>query len=153
MFLALEGFTLPSGYIIKELTVIFDDDNYQHFHFKAPANFYPTNDEQRTINYTTNYLNQLFFSDNSLLPYSTINDILKNLSSHTIYVAGQSAYRFVKSKIPLTNVIDICIDYNFTYPKVLEKTNCFKDHNPRYCSLSKCKYIKNFMINEWSMTQ
>ena len=153
MFLALEGFTLPSGYIIKELSVIFDNDNYQHFHFKPPTNFYPTNEEHYTINYTTTYLNQLYLMDDSLLPYSTINDILKNLSSHTIYVAGQSAYNFIKAKLPMTRVINICIKNNFEYPKQLSKSNCFKDHNPRYCSLSKCKYIKNFMINEWAMIQ
>ena len=153
MFLALEGFTLPSGYIIKELSVIFDDDNFQHFQFKAPPNFYPTTEEQRTIKFSTKYLNQLYLTDDSLLPYSTINEILKNLSFHTIYVAGHSAYNFIKAKLPMTHVIDICIKNNFKYPKQLSKSNCFKDHNPRYCSLSKCEYIKKFMINEWAMSQ
>ena len=155
MFLALEGYNLapPTGYIIRELTVICDNDDYQHFHFRAPDNFHPTDKEKRTIKYTTTHLNQLYINDTALLPYSTLNYILKNLSSNTIYVAGQCAYNFIKSKIEFSNVIDICMDYNFTYPKTLPKSNCFKDHNPRYCSLSKCKYIKNFMINEWAMNQ
>ena len=153
MFLALEGFTLPSEYIIKELTVIIDDDNYQHFHFASPPNFHPTFEELQTINFATKNVNGLYLSDDSLLPYSTINDILQKIAHHTIYVVGHSTYNFIKSKLPMTNIIDICVQYNFKYPKKLPKSNCFKSHNPRYCSLSKCIYIKKFIINDWSMTQ
>lgn len=149
MIVTLEGFTLPSGYIIKELTVLSDNnDEYQHFHFNAPENYQPTPSDLTTINYATRYLNQLTLSDDSLLPYSTINAILQNLVKHTIYVAGHSACSFIKSHLPLSNIIDITSTCDFKYPKILNPVDCFKAHRPRYCSLAKARCIKNFMMQQ-----
>ena len=146
MILTLEGFTIPSGYIIKELTVINDKNNeYQHFHFNAPKDFQPTPSDIYTINYATKHLNQLSFSDDSLLPYVAINAILQNLEKHTIYVAGHSAHKFITSHLPLSNIIDITTTLDFKYPPVLQPADCFKTHRPRYCSLAKAWYIKSFM--------
>ena len=146
MILTLEGFTLPSGYYIKELTIMNENGNgYQHFHFNAPDNFQPTPSDQCTINYTTRHLNQLTLCDDSLLPYSTIEIILQNLSTRTIYVAGHSAYNFIKNYLPLTNIINISSTHDFKYPPTLDPVSCFKTHRPRYCSLAKARCIKNFM--------
>ena len=146
MILTLEGFTIPSGYIIKELTVINDqNDEYQHFHFSAPKDFQPTSIDRLTINYATRNLNQLSLSDDSLLPYGAIDVILQNLVYTTIYVAGDSAYKFIKSHLPLSNIIDIISTLDFKYPKTLPPAGCFKTHRPRYCSLAKARCIKNFM--------
>ena len=145
MILTLEGFTLPSDYIVKELTVVFDSGNHEHFHFKAPPGFQPTATDLRTIKFASNYLNQLTLEDQSLLPYSAIDTILQAVASNTIYVAGNSAYNFMTAKLPFTKVIDICKTYNFIYPKDLPPTNCFKRHRYRYCSLAKAEYIKSFM--------
>ena len=152
MILTLEGFTIPSEYIIKELTVINDkNDEYQHFHFNAPKDFQPTPSDLYTINYTTKHLNQLSLSDDSLLPYTAINAILQNLEKHTIYVAGHSAHKFIKSHLPLSNIIDITSTLDFKYPLILRPAGCFKTHRPRYCSLAKAWCIKNFLLQqqEW----
>ena len=147
MIVTLEGFTLPSGYVIKELTALnVSNDEYQHFHFNAPENFKPTHTDLQTINYATRYLNQLSLSDDSLLPYAAITAILQNLVKHTIYVAGHSAYSFIKSHLPLSNIIDITSTLNFKYPKILNSADCFKTHRPRYCSLAKARCIKKFML-------
>ena len=148
MILTLEGFTLPSGYIIKELTVLNDDDEYQHFHFSAPKNFRPTPSDLYTIDYTTKHLNQLSLSDDSLLPYATIDVILQNIVNNTIYVAGHSAYNFIKSRLPLSNIVNICTALNFKYPATLESANCFKTHRARYCALAKARCIKKFMLEQ-----
>ena len=145
VILTLEGFNLPSGYIVKELTIIFNDDSYQHFHFNAPKDFFPTAKDLRTINYVRRHLNGLSLSNDCLLPYTSINDILNNLTSYTIYVAGNSAHKFIMNHLPLNNIIDICSEYDFKYPEELLPMGCFKQHNPRYCSLSKAKYIKSII--------
>ena len=139
VILTLEGFTLPSGYIVKELTIVFDDDSYQHFHFNAPKDFFPTAKDLRTINYVRRHLNGLSLSNDCLLPYTSINDILNNLSSCKIYVAGNSAHQFIMAYLPLNNIIDICREYNFKYPEELLPMDWFKQHKPRYCSHSKAK--------------
>ena len=145
LLLAMEGFNLSSGYIIKELTILFPDDSYQHFQFNPPNDFHPTAAQWKTINYTQKHLNELTLYDNALLPYSTINDIMQKISSHTIFVAGNITQSVINEYLPLTKVIDICTEYNFSYPKELPPANCFKQHRPRYCSMAKATYVKNFM--------
>ena len=145
VIIALEGFTLPSGFIAKELTILDDNLTYQHFHFTKPEDFHPTAQDLRTIKYTSEVLSQLYLDDNSLLPYSTINTILRQMSSHKIYVAGHTAHKFITTYLPTTEVIDLCKKYKFTYPLKLPYIECFKLHTPRYCSLAKAKYIYKFM--------
>ena len=147
MILTLEGVTLPSQYLVKELSIVYDGScaEYQHFQFKPPPGFNPTPLELRTIKFATNNLHQLPLYDRSLLAYSTIDSILQSLEPQTIIVAGNSAFSYVTSKLPFSRVIDICQQYNFTYPKQLDPACCFKTHRPRYCSLSKGLYIKQFM--------
>ncbi len=145
MILTLEGFTLPSGYLIKELTVCMDNGEMQHFHFEAPPNFYPSEMELRTIRFANKHLNQLSLHEGNLLPYSTIDDILQKMASNTVYVAGSAAFNLVSSKLPSTLVLDVCSLYNFKYPNELPYTSCMKRHRARYCSFSKCLFIKDFL--------
>ena len=145
LILTIEGFNLSSGYIIKELTIMYQDDSYQHFQFSPPKDFQPTDAQEKTIYYTQRYLNELALSDNALLPYSTINDIMQKISTYTIFVAGYTTYKVIKEYLPLVKIINVCSEYNFSYPKELPPTNCFKQHRPRYCSMAKATYVKNFM--------
>ena len=145
MILALEGYTLPTWYIIKEMTVIFENNNLQHFQFAAPTDFQPTGRDLYTIRFTTKYINEIAYSDNSLLLYPMIDCILQKLSSQTIYVAGHCAYQFLSTKLPTTRIIDVCTKHDFKYPKELPTANCFKQHRPRYCSMAKATYVKHFM--------
>ncbi len=144
MILALEGFTLPSGYLVKELSVCLE--NYEiHFYFKAPTNFEPSAKDLQTIRYASKHVNHLTLHDDNVLPYEALDVILQSLASKTIYVAGNSAYQFVAAKLPTTLVFDISSVYNFKYPKELPDTTCAKRHGSRYCSLAKCLCIKQFM--------
>ena len=145
VIVTLEGFTLTSGFIAKELTVFYNNRNFQHFHFTKPIDFQPTAQELCTIKYTSEVLSKLYLDDFSLLPYTTINTILRQISSHKIYVAGHTAHKFITTHLPTTKVIDICKEYKFKYPLVLPSVACFKEHTPRYCSLAKAKNIYKFM--------
>ena len=141
----MECFNLSSGYIIKELTILIPDDSYEHFQFNPPNDFNPTAAQTKTIKYIQKHLNELTLYENALLPYSIINDIMKKISSHTIFVAGNITQNVINEYLPLSKVIDICTEYKFSYPKELPPANCFKQHKPRYCSMAKTAYVKKFM--------
>ena len=147
MIVTLEGFVLPTRYIIKELSIFHESGSFQHFHFQAPTDFYPTEKELQTIKYASKNLNQLHLVDNSILPYSSLDIILKSIARQTIYVAGSTAEKFLTAKLPTSCIINISDKYQFKYPDNLAKTECFKNHNSRYCSLSKGKFIRMFLNN------
>ena len=127
------------------MSVCLGDGEIQNFHFKTPLNFQPTQMELRTIRFAKKRLNQLSLHDGNILPYHTIDNILQNIASNTLYVAGNAAYNFVTSKLPTTLVLDICRIYDFKYPSELSNTNCVKRHRARYCSYAKCLYIKEYL--------
>lgn len=68
MIVTLEGFMLSTGYLVKELTVLYDLIDYQRFYFESPENFHPTISDLRTIGYTEKHLNKFSLQDNHLLP-------------------------------------------------------------------------------------
>ena len=103
MILALEGFMLPRGYIVKELTILFNNSDYQHFHFKSPPGFCPTTSDLKTIRYASARLHQLPFDDQNVLPFSMVETILENIAPQTIFVAGSCAYNFVIKTLPLSD--------------------------------------------------
>ena len=152
MIVTLEGFVLPTRYIIKELSIFHESGSFQHFHFQAPTDFYPTEKELQTIKYASKNLNQLHLVDNSILPYSSLDIILKSIAPQTIYVAGNTAEKFLSAKLPTSCVINISDKYQFKYPDYLTRTDCFKNHNFRYCSLSKGKFIRMFLNNIFKCT-
>lgn len=146
MIISIEGYRLPSGFIVREMSVIFDNGNFQHFEFKCPTGYYPTMQDQDTIKYTTRYLNEIHYYDDGLLPYSVVDDILRSLANQTIYVGGHSTFNFITAKLPLTRVIDICKTFEFRYPKILlPSSKCFRQHNNRYCSAAKAEYVQGFL--------
>jgi hypothetical protein len=144
MIVTLEGFTLPSGYLVKELTILYTNNDYQHFHFKSPEDFAPTGSELRTIKYATSYLHQLPLYDRNPLPYSMLATIVTSLRDDTIVVAGSAAFNLIRDFLPFSRIIDICESYNFKYPPALPPTHCFRNHQPRHCSLAKGQFISLF---------
>ena len=145
MIITFEGYVLPQRYIIRECTIIFDDRHYQHFHFKLPDNLNLTKVDNRTIKYCTKYLNELPLGSLNVLPYSTLDVILKSLDGQKVFVAGSAAFSFASTKMTKSTVIDTCQENNLKYPSTLPSEDCFKSHNPRYCSLSKAKFIQKFL--------
>ena len=145
MIVTLEGFVLPTRYIIKELTIIHDSDSFQHFHFQGPLDFNPTEKELQTIKYVTKYLNHLHVHDDSVLPYSTLDVILKSITTEKIYIAGNAARAFLTRKLPTSCIVDITSKFGFKYPNELPNAPCFKNHSSRYCSLCKGKFIAEFL--------
>ena len=136
----IEGFYVSGQYIAKELTLLFPKDSYQHFMFNTPKNLFVSNKDKITVRYTEK-LNGLALTNDCFLPYNLIEHILDRIGHFRIYTAGNQAQNFLQKHLPYSNVIDICHEYNFTYPRHLPPVPCFKRHPTRYCSLAKALAI------------
>lgn len=139
---ALEGFYISGRYIAKELTILFEPDNYQHFMFNNPDNLTYSGNDYSTVKYTQR-LNGLSPANDCFLPYSIIGLILDKIQNYRIHTAGNQSKDFLSSYLPHSEVIDICQLYNFKYPLHLPPAPCFRQHPSRYCSLAKAIAIKS----------
>ena len=140
----IEGFQLLQQFVVKELTILFSTDKYQHFHFNCPVNMMITPRDWSTIRYNQHY-SGLDLIDDSYLPYDVIRYILNKVSKIRIFTAGNQAKKFLTDYLPNSEIIDICKVYGFKYPLILENSPCFINHSSRYCSLSKAKTVKAAM--------
>lgn len=148
VFVAIEGFNnLSQGYIIKELSIVYLDNTYQHYQFKSPEEFIPTNADMKIINYCKKYLNGFSLEDNFYLPNHLHNTIIGELLDFKIYVAGNTTKSFICDILPTNVVMDVTSLIDFQYPEALPDPHCFKPHgfNNRYCSLSKARFLKKRM--------
>ena len=136
----VEGYYVSGRYVAKELTILFDENNYQHFMFNCPKNLVLSNKDMKTVEFTEQ-LNGLKFKNNSFLPYSTIEYILSYIKDCYIQTAGFHAKSFLKSYLPETEIEDLCYKFGFKYPKNLQQAPCFVQHPSRYCTLSKARTI------------
>ena len=143
-----DGFCLPSRYIIRECTIIYSNGEFDHYRFAAPPDYQPSAEDMKAIQFTSNYLTRLPFIDNSLLPYDCVLTILQKLSNMTLYCAGNQAYHLLKNNLPLTKIVNASSRFGFSYPAVLPSANCGRRHNPRYCSLAKAFYLRDFMRDD-----
>ena len=142
VFVAIEGFNLKQGYVIKELSIVQPNDTFQHYQFKTPENFTPSAAERKTIYYTKHYLNGFSIEDECYLPNHIHPTILCELKTFKIYVAGEITKLFLSNILPETIIIDVCSLLDFRYPNELPESHCFRTHRQRYCSLAKARYIK-----------
>ena len=140
--IAIEGFNLKQGYVIKELSIVYSDNTYQHYQFKTPETFVPTAADIKTINYTNQYLNGFSIEDNYYLPNILHSTILNEFKNFKIYVVGQITRRFISNILLETAIIDVCSLMDFQFPDELPDPHCFKPHRYRYCSLAKARFIK-----------
>ena len=149
VFVAIEGFNLKQGYVIKELSIVHPDDTFQHYQFKTPENFIPSAVERKTINYTKNYLNGFSVEDECYLPNNLHSTILNEFKNFKIYVAGEITTRFLLHILPEASIINVCSVINIQYPKELPDPHCFRTHRHRYCSLAKARCIKATYIDDF----
>lgn len=128
---------------MKEITILFPNREYKHFIFEKPDCFKPTQQDYITIRYTTENLNQLSFSEGDT-PYNTIESILTPYKNYKIHTYSDIFQSFLQNILPTTTIINIQT-LGYKLPKKLPKANCFRNHNPRYCSLAKVKAVSNFV--------
>ena len=143
VFIAIEGFNLKEGYVIKELSIVHCDNSYQHYLFKTPENFTPSPADEKTIDYTEAYLNGFSIEDDFYLSNDLHTTILNEFVNFKIYVAGDITKTFIANILPDTGIIDVCSLIDFRYPTELPDPHCSWNHRARYCSLAKSRYIKD----------
>ena len=148
---AIEGFQVSQQFVVKEMTILFDANRYQHFHFDSPSNLIIAPRDWNTLRYTQNH-SGLNLEDDSFLPYGVIGYILSKIIDLRIYTAGNQSKTFLSNYLPKSDIVDTCQEYNFKYPLVLQDSPCFVPHSSRYCTLSKAKTLKVavqlFQVNE-----
>ena len=143
-FVGLEGYTLPTGFILKELCIIYPNSEFDHYLFKMP-NWYLTEGAQRTIRYTTQVLNNLSYMDGKV-PYEEISNVLDPIKDTIIYTYSDIAVSFLQRYLPTTVVKNVQSD-GFKMPNILPDSNCFRTHCPRYCAKSKAIAVKEYAEN------
>ena len=83
VFVGIEGFTLPEQYIAKEVTLLFENNEFTHVLLAPPLGYSPTTKEMRAINYTTKYLHGIPYTEGDM-PHAKFNVILSRLNQiHT----------------------------------------------------------------------
>ena len=144
VYIAMEGFTLPSDFVLKELFELFPNGEYNHLLF-LPPDIALTEADKRTVRYTTKNLNNISYFDGDV-PYNQLHEILSKLRDYKIYTYSEVAVKTLQSHLPMTVIINIQ-DMGFKMPGQPEDPCCFRIHNHRYCAKAKGLAIKSFMDN------
>ena len=141
--IAMEGFTAPSGYILKELCIMYPDGEFNHYLFTKPLSMF-TEDDLRAINYATENLSKLPLEDGAV-PYNEIDSILEKEREHYIYTYSEVAKKVLQTYLP-TSFVENVQQKGFQMPKQIPNSHCFRNHNQRYCAKAKAIAVRNFMF-------
>ena len=142
-FVAVDGFQLQHDWVVKELTLLFDNGEFNHILFAPPEDYIYTNIDPQTIRYTTEHLNGLNFQDGSV-PYSYLEDHIGKLKTCKIYCYGQATRKLILNYLPFSTIVNIQ-ELGFKMPNRLPSSECGRNHISRYFSLSKAKVVKKFV--------
>ena len=143
VFIAVDGYTLPCAFVVKELCIMFSGGEYNHFLLKPPVNQHLTDVDKRTICFTTRHLNNLHYNDGDT-PYENLHQILSKYSEYWVYTYSEPAVKLLQRALP-TSVITNIQDLGFKMPKMLPNPACCRVHNPRYCAMAKAIAVKNYL--------
>ena len=142
VFVGMDGYTLPNGFIMKELCVLYPNDEYNHFLFKKPDSLLSQISE-RTVRYTTQHLNNLSYEDGDIT-YTLIPDILDKIKDLKVYTYSDIAQKFLQEILPTTTIENVQ-NRGYQMPAKLPDSKCFRTHNQRYCAKAKAIAVKKFM--------
>ncbi len=143
VYIAMDGYTLPCGFIAKELCIMFPNGEYNHVLLQPPLNQELSAVDRRTVRYTTQHLNNLSYSDGDM-PYENLCDILSKYDEYRVYTYSKVVLKLLQTVLSTSVVINIQ-DMGYEMPSELPDANCFRVHNPRYCAKAKSIAIKNFV--------
>ena len=143
VYIGLEGYTLPSGFIVKELCVLYPNGEYSHHLFKPPSNKLLSEIERRTVRYATIHLNHISYND-GYIPYANVDEILSKYQDCQVFTYGEVSLNFLQSAMP-TTVIENIQNRGFKLSAELSDPGCCRIHPPRYCAKAKALAIKSFL--------
>ena len=142
VIIGLDGYTLPGQFVLKEMCLIYPNEEYNHYLFKKPDGFL-SNLAMKTVRYTTENLNNLSYEDGDI-PYTLIPEILEKVKDLRIFTYSDIAMRFLQMHLPTTSIENIQ-HRGYKMPATLPNTKCFRLHNPRYCARAKALAVKKFL--------
>ena len=142
-YIGIEGYNIPSGFIVKELAIVYPNEEFDHYLFKSPNDFLLTAKDEETIRYITRHLNNLSYTDGDI-PYSMVGSVLEKLKDYTIYTYGLQTQRLVQGFLPTATIINTQDD-GHKLDQHLPDPSCFRIHNFRYCAKSKAIEIQKFV--------
>lgn len=142
VFVGVEGFTLPQQFIVKELTLLFENGEFNHTMFAPPLGYTPTTQELATIRHTTEHVHGIPFTEGDM-PYAKLHEILSKLHNYKVYCYGENTKKLLQNHILFTPVINIQRE-GFKMPQ-LEASCCGRYHPGRHCSMSKAIAVKTFV--------
>ena len=124
VYIGVDGFTLPSGFIVKEICFLYPNWEFCHLLFKPPPNQNLSEVDKRTIRYTTMNLNNLNYLDGDV-PYNCLHDIIQTVQLHDIYTYSEVAMKFLQDILPTSMITNIQTQ-GFKMPSVLPDPACFR---------------------------
>ena len=154
-YIGVEGFLTKSGFILKELCIFYDSDEYDHYMFEKP-NWTLTGKDLETVRYASTELNGLQLYDGTI-PYKEIGGILQSIRDYQIYTFSDLAVKTLRKYLPVTKKIKNIQELGFEMPKQLPNSYCFRSHNVmdkkhsikssryRYCAKAKALEVRDFM--------
>lgn len=140
--IAIEGYTLPSGFIMKELCMLFPNGEYNHFLFAKPE-MDLTERDLRAMRYTTENLNNLSYDDGDI-PFNLIGQILEKVKDCRIFTYSEISLKTLQTYLPTTSIINVQ-SRGFKMPPALPTSGCFRDHNQRYCAKAKSFEVMKYL--------
>ena len=142
-YVGFEGYFTQSGFVHKELCILYDTDIYDHYLFRKPEEKLSEAD-MATVRWATCHLNNLEFND-GCVPYKEIEQIFKKIENYEIYTFSYVAVETLQKYIPNAPKIQNIQEFGYEMPKRLGFAYCFRPHTPRYCAKAKAREVRNYM--------
>ena len=155
--ITIDGVNFSRRFVAKELSIyLIEENSTRHMLLKAPTDFWMTAADKKTHYFAVNVLGTIPLSAHTFgsLDYYSHVGAIDSLKDHKIFVVGEMTEKFVQNIIPHADIWNIQELTSFKYPKTLQYACCGVNHNPRYCSLAKLHFIRDFIIcnppSEWN---
>lgn len=144
-YVVIEGFPLSSGYIVKELTILYPNNEYTHLLFQKP-NIWLSHMDVKTVRYVTRHIHGLSFDDGDV-PLTEFANIISKLKEFTVYTYSLDSLHVLQGILPTTVIISIK-EKGYSLPMYLPDPDCCRSHeNYRNCSKAKALAIKEIVEN------
>ena len=90
-YVGIEGFSTKSGFILKELCIFYDGEEFDHYMFEKPS-WTLTDTDLETVQYVSSQLNGLNLYD-GCIPYKEVDGILRGIRDYQIYTFSDLAVK------------------------------------------------------------
>ena len=144
VYIAGEGYNLPTGFILKEACIMFSNKEYTQYLFKGGTIGLGEN-EFKAIRKAMKTTNKLSFHDGDTSPYQ-FADALDRYKDYTIYTYSEVMQKYIQHHLPTTLVINTQ-DTGLILSDKLPDPGCFRHHPPRFCAKAKVIAIRDFIEN------